>query len=96
MSERLDAYRLSGKTATVTGVASGFGGATAELFMDVGAKVIIADLNGPAAESIAQATGQGASEPVSDVSDTISFDAMFAQALLVRCHRASATLRTLR
>lgn len=47
--------RLDGKTAIVTGGASGFGLAIAELFAGVGANVMIADLNEVAANDAASA-----------------------------------------
>ena len=45
--------RLAGKTAIVTGAASGFGEGIARKFADEGAKVMVVDLNTTAAEKVA-------------------------------------------
>ena len=53
--------RLDGKTAIVTGGASGFGLAIAELFASVGANVMVADLNEEGANAaVAALDGKGA------------------------------------
>ena len=44
--------RLNGKSALVTGGASGFGAAIAETFAQEGAKVTILDLNGDGAAEV--------------------------------------------
>ncbi|WP_224813649.1 SDR family oxidoreductase [Hasllibacter sp. MH4015] len=49
--------RLEGKTAIVTGAASGFGAGIARIFAREGAKVMVADLNAEAAEDIATEIG---------------------------------------
>lgn len=61
---------LPGKTAVVTGAASGMGKAIAELFSQQGAYVVLADLNKEAADRVAAElpTGQASAVQV-DVSD---------------------------
>jgi len=49
--------RLSGKTAIVTGGASGFGAGIVRKFVAEGARVIIADINGEAAAALAKELG---------------------------------------
>jgi 3-hydroxybutyrate dehydrogenase len=64
--------RLQGRTAIVTGAASGIGRRIAESFASEGAKVAIADLNCDAAEGVAEAirkTGAEAMAVAMDVAD---------------------------
>ena len=54
--------RLEGKSALVTGGASGFGAAIAETFAREGAKVTILDLNGEGARAVADRIGGAAQQ----------------------------------
>ncbi len=68
---------LQGKTAIVTGAASGMGKAIAKLFADEGANVILADLNKEAAVAVAQELPQGKGHAVqTDVADDTSVAAL--------------------
>jgi len=71
--------RLTSKTAIITGAASGFGAGIAEKFVAEGARVMIADINGAAAEAKAAELGCAACQV--DVSNAESVAAM-AQAAL--------------
>ena len=75
---------LEGKVAIVTGAASGIGRATAEVLARAGAAVLVADLDGDGADSVAEAIaaggGEAAGQPV-DVSDETAVAAMVAAAV---------------
>ena len=60
--------RLKDKVAIVTGGAGGFGEGIARLYAAQGAKVVIADLNLPAAEKLARELGASATAIRADVS----------------------------
>lgn len=66
--------RLQGKTAVVTGGASGFGAGIVRKFIAEGAQVMIADLNGPGAMALAEELGAAAC-PV-NVADPASMKAL--------------------
>ncbi|BAI75283.1 short-chain dehydrogenase/reductase SDR (plasmid) [Azospirillum sp. B510] len=55
--DALAVFGLSGKTAIVTGAASGIGRATATLFTEVGARVLFVDLDGEGARQAAEEVG---------------------------------------
>lgn len=66
--------RLKGKTAIVTGGASGFGEGIVRKFITEGARVMIADINSDAAKALAGELGAEAC--TADVSDGASMQAM--------------------
>jgi len=71
--------RLEGKTAIVTGGASGFGDGIARKFAAEGAGVLVADINGDGAKTVADEIGGHACTV--DVSNGASVQAMADQAL---------------
>jgi 3-oxoacyl-[acyl-carrier protein] reductase len=73
--------RLDGKTAIVTGAASGFGAGIARKFIAEGARVMIADINAAAADAMAAELGSAALPQAVDVSDAASVQAMADAAL---------------
>src|ERR1700737_4086922 len=76
--EKTPLLRLSGKTAIVTGAASGIGKAIAERLAREGAAVAIADINGASANALAaeiNATGAKAIGIEMDVTSEAGVDA---------------------
>jgi 3-oxoacyl-[acyl-carrier protein] reductase len=73
--------RLSGKTAIVTGGASGFGEGIAEVFCEQGANVVIADLNEEGAKSVASRFGEKALGIKCDVTNLSDLQQMMAQSI---------------
>lgn len=73
--------RLTGKTAIVTGGASGFGAGIVRRFLQEGAKVMIADINGEAAKQLAQEMGDHATALRVDVGDRPSVQEMARHAI---------------
>jgi 3-oxoacyl-[acyl-carrier protein] reductase len=73
--------RLKDKIAVVTGGASGFGEGIVRRFVAEGAKVVVADLNGDAANQLARQLGEQASALTADVSDDKSVVALAAHVL---------------
>lgn len=81
MKGRAVSKRLNEKVAIVTGGASGFGEAMVRRFAGEGARVVIADLNGKAAEELAKELGDAATAVTTDVSQKSEFDEMLGVAL---------------
>ena len=73
--------RLQGKTAIVTGGASGFGAGIVEKFLAEGARVMIADLNGDAATVCAAQLGDNAQPHQVDVAQDAGVKGMIDAAL---------------
>ncbi|MEO7221638.1 MAG: glucose 1-dehydrogenase, partial [Devosia sp.] len=71
--------RLAGKTAIVTGGASGFGAGIVRKFVAEGARVMIADINGDAADALAKELGAIAQQV--DVSNDASVNDMAGSAI---------------
>lgn len=73
---------LYGKTAIVTGAASGMGKAIARLFAKEGAAVVLADLNGEAAQQVADEMPGGKTLAVrTDVADDQSVASLIAETI---------------
>jgi NAD(P)-dependent dehydrogenase (short-subunit alcohol dehydrogenase family) len=76
--------QLEGKVAVITGAASGMGAAAAMLFAREGAHVVLADLNGPGGEAMAQSASEAGPRCVfqrTDVSSEPDIQALVARAL---------------
>lgn len=73
--------RLSGKTAIVTGGASGFGAGIVRKFAAEGARVLVVDINADGAAAMAAEVGNGALSIACNVADGASVAAMAAHAI---------------
>jgi NAD(P)-dependent dehydrogenase (short-subunit alcohol dehydrogenase family) len=72
---------LSGKVAIVTGGASGIGKASVELFASEGAKVVIADIQAEAGETLAGSLGQNVAFHRTDVTREAEVEALVGFAI---------------
>lgn len=73
--------RLTGKTAIVTGGASGFGAGIVRKFAAEGARVLVVDINADGAAAMAEEVGNGALSMACNVADGASVAAMAAFAI---------------
>lgn len=73
--------RFDGKAAIVTGGGSGIGEACAKRLATEGARVLVSDIAGDAAERVASEIGAAAVVHVGDVSDPATVEAMVAKAV---------------
>lgn len=73
--------RLAGKTAIITGAASGFGEGMAKRFAEEGAKIVVADLNTKDAERVADEIGAAAVAVTADVSKKDDIERMVSAAM---------------
>jgi NAD(P)-dependent dehydrogenase (short-subunit alcohol dehydrogenase family) len=73
--------RLDGKAAIITGAAGGIGGATAKLFLDLGAQVMLTDRNATGLEEAAARLGQNCVNVAADCVDEASTKAVVDEAL---------------
>lgn len=71
--------KLTGKVAVITGGGSGIGLASAKLFAEEGAQVVIVGRSEAALEAAAVEIGERAVAIVADVSDLAALDALYAE-----------------
>src|SRR5947209_19305662 len=72
--------RLKDKVALITGGASGFGAEIVHRFVKEGAKVVILDLNGEGATTVAKQAGGGTLTVTGDVTKRADIDASVKKA----------------
>ena len=75
MTSFLDSFRLDGRTALITGGARGIGAEIGRRMAEVGASVILADLNADAVRATAASIGPGVEGIPMDVTDSANISA---------------------
>src|SRR5690606_29043459 len=71
-------FRVDGQVAVVTGGASGIGLATGAILAEAGARVILTDRDGDAAQAAAESLGGGVRAVALGVADETAIDRTFA------------------
>ena len=86
MNSILDAFKLNGQVAVVTGAGAGIGRGIADLFAMAGAAVVVSDLKEEATRAVAdgiQKAGGKATPVVCDVTDDIAIENLVKEAVSV-------------
>ena len=75
--------RLDGKVAVITGGSSGIGEATAQMFVDQGAQVVLGDIQEDLGESVAERLGEAATFTLCDVTQEDQVAELISKAIAI-------------
>lgn len=75
--------RLDGKVAVITGGSSGIGEATAQMFVEQGAQVVLGDIQEDLGESVAERLGEGATFALCDVTQEDQVAELIGEAIAI-------------